>query len=51
MGGLSLPQIIARLAAFFPPTPPTAKPGPRLRFTINCYIPSVEVMYSGLTEA
>ena len=27
MGGLSLPQIIAQLAAFFPPT---AKPGPRL---------------------
>lgn len=47
MGGLSLPQIIARLAAFFP----NCGAWPQAKFTINCYIPSVEVMYSGLTEA
>ena len=51
MGGLSLPQIIARLAAFFPPNSPNCEAWPQAKFTINCYIPSVEVMYSGLTEA
>jgi len=41
-----------RLLLGLPSFSPTAEPGrPQAKFTINCYIPSVEVIYSGLTEA